>query len=152
MRTNIKALGFPLTEALLQHTERQLHFALSRSTTRIKSVIVRLGDLNGPRGGEDKFCRIQVHTEHGQSVIVEGTGADIYVVVNRVAERTGRNVIKRLSRQHEGVRRSRLEREKQSNVTDADLISEQEHVSSENPAPPAGSLGGRARNVNERRV
>ena len=104
MRINIQALGFPLTAALLDHTEQRLRFALTRTSARIKRVVVRLGDRNGPRGGEDKFCRMQVYLEYAAPVLIEDVGADLYAVIDRVAERAGRNVAKRVDRLHENVR------------------------------------------------
>ena len=107
MRIDIKGLGFPLTAALLDHTERRLRFALTRTSNRIKRVVVRLGDSNGPRGGEDKFCRMQVDLEHAPPVLIEDTGDDLYTVIDRAAERAGRNVAKRVNRQHQDVRPTR---------------------------------------------
>ena len=107
MRIDIQGLGFPLSAALLDHTRRRLRFALTRSGDRIKRVVVRLGDTNGPRGGEDKFCKIQVVLEHAPPVLIEDTGADLYAVIDRVAERAGRNVAKRVDRLHENVRPAR---------------------------------------------
>ena len=104
MRIDIRGDGLPLTAALLDHTERRLRFALTRSSDRIKRVVVRLGDVNGPRGGEDKFCRIQVHFEHTPPVLIEDAGADLYAMIDRVAERAGRNAAKRVDRLAERVR------------------------------------------------
>ena len=90
MRIEIQGLGFPLTAALLDHTERRLRFALTRTRDRIKRVVVRLGDINGPRAGEDKFCRIQVVLDGAPSLLIEDAGADLYAVIDRAAERAGR--------------------------------------------------------------
>ena len=108
MRINIQGLGFPLTAALLDHTERRLRFALTRTSDRIKRVVVRLGETNVSRGGEDQFCRMQVYLEHAAPVLIEDTGADLYVVIDRVAERAGRNVAKHADRLHQNVRLARL--------------------------------------------
>jgi ribosome-associated translation inhibitor RaiA len=102
-------LEFPLTAALLDHTELRLRFALTRTSDRIKRVVVRLGDTNGPRGGADKFCRMQVYLKHAPPVLIEETGADLYAAIDRVAERAGRSVAKRVDRRREDVRRARLE-------------------------------------------
>ena len=109
MRIDIQGLGFPLTAALLDHTERRLRFAFTRNGDRIKRVTVRLGDSNEPRGGEDKFCRMQVYLKHAPPVLIEDVGADLYAVIERVADRAGRNIAKRLDRQHENVRLAKPE-------------------------------------------
>jgi len=104
MRIDIHGRGFSLTAPLLDHTQRRLRFALSRSGDRIKRVEVRLVDTNGPRGGADKFCRMQVYLQHAPPVLIEDTGADLYAVIDRVAERAGRNVAKHVDRLRENAR------------------------------------------------
>lgn len=96
MKIQIQSLAFPLTAALLDHTERRLRLALARSGDRIKRVAVRLGDTNGPRGREDKFCRIQVFLEDAPPVLIEDSGGDLYAAIDRAAERAGRNVVRGL--------------------------------------------------------
>jgi putative sigma-54 modulation protein len=107
MRIDVQGLGFPLTAALLNHTERRLRFALTRTSDRISRVVVRLGDANGPRGGEDKFCRMQIHLERAAPVLIEDAGGDLYAVIDRVAERAGRNVAKHIDRRHQNARLAR---------------------------------------------
>jgi ribosome-associated translation inhibitor RaiA len=104
MRIDIQARGFSLTAPLLDHTQQRLRFALIRSGDRIRRVVVRLGDTNGPRGGEDKFCKIQVVLDHAPPVLIEDTGADLYAVIDRAAERAGRNVAKHVDRLRENAR------------------------------------------------
>ena len=108
MRIDIQGLGFALTAPLLDHTERRLRFALTRTRNRIKRVVVRLGNTHGTRGGEDKFCRMQVFLNHAPPVLIEDIGTDLYAVIDRVAERVGRNVVKRIDRLHEDVRVAKL--------------------------------------------
>ena len=101
MRIDIQGLGFPLTAPLLEHTERRLRFALTRTGDRVTRVAVRLGDSNGPRGGEDKFCRMQVYLQHAPPVLIEDAGADLYAAIDRAAERASRNVAKHVDRLRE---------------------------------------------------
>ena len=103
MKLQIQSVAFPLTAALLDHTERRLRFALTRSSDQITRVVVRLGDTNGPRGGEDKFCRMRVYLKHAPPVLIEDAGANLYAVIDRVAERAGRNVVKRFDRLRENL-------------------------------------------------
>ncbi len=104
MRIDIQGREFPLTAPLIEHTERRLRFALTRTSGRIRRVVVRLGDANGPRGGEDKFCKIQVFLENSPLVLIEDAGADLYAVIDRAAERAGYNVAKRIDRSRANVR------------------------------------------------
>ena len=99
MRIEIRGVAIPIAAALLDHTERRLRFALTRTSARIKRVVVRLGDANGPRGGgDDKFCRIQVVMERAPPILIEDTGADLHAVIDRAAERAGRVVAKHIDR------------------------------------------------------
>jgi len=107
MRIDIKGSSFPMTAALTDHADRRLRFALARMSDRIMRVAVVMGDSNGPRGGEDKFCRIQIHLKNAPQVLIEDTGAELYVVIDRAAERAGRSVAKRVDRQKEPVREAR---------------------------------------------
>ena len=108
MRIDVQGLGFPLTAALLNHTERRLRFALTRTSDRIMRVVVRLGDANGPRGGEDKFCRMQIYLQRAAPVRIEDAGVDLYAVIARAAERAGRSVATRIDRRHQNARPARL--------------------------------------------
>ncbi len=98
MRIEIQGLGFPLTAPLIDHTQRRLSFALTRNGHRIRRVMVRLGDTNGPHGGTDKFCKIQLFLEQMPTVIIGEAGADLYAVIDRASERAGRNIAKRVAR------------------------------------------------------
>ncbi|MFA7270433.1 MAG: hypothetical protein WC073_13930 [Sterolibacterium sp.] len=48
MRIEIQASGFDLTDALRDHTERRLQFALSWASDDVRKVLVRRSDINGP--------------------------------------------------------------------------------------------------------
>lgn len=101
MQIKIQARGFPLTEALREHAERRLRFALSWAGYDVRKVVVRLSDINGPRGGDDKRCCIQVVFPGTQDVVIEDTESDLYVAINRAVDRAERSVARRLARQRE---------------------------------------------------
>ena len=58
MQIDIQALDFPLTDALRSHAERRLRFALACSDDHIQRIVMRLSDINGPRGGADQRCHL----------------------------------------------------------------------------------------------
>jgi len=87
-----------VSEALRAHVERRLHFALGRFGGRVRQATVRLSDLNGPRGGVDKACRIAVRLPASPDLVVEDADGDLYVAIDRAAERAGRSVGRHLAR------------------------------------------------------
>ena len=97
MRIDIQARGFSLTEALKNYIERRLAFA--RSTKQIRYVQVRLSDINGPRGGRDKCCQIQVVLNHLADVVIKDTEDDFYKAIDCAADRAGHTLARRLARQ-----------------------------------------------------
>ena len=98
MQIDIQARDFSLTKALRGHIKRRLYFSLSTRANHIQRVMVRLSDTNGPRGGEDKRCQIQVRMPHLPDVVIEDTEANLYTAIDRAADRAGRTVGRRLSR------------------------------------------------------
>jgi len=98
MNMMIHAQGFKLTEGLTEHVKRRLRFALSRSSEQIQRVKVRLADINGPRGGVDKRCRIEIQLPNQPALMIEQLDSDMYAAISRSAARAERRVIGRLKR------------------------------------------------------
>ena len=104
MNIDMQSLGFPITGALADHARCRLRFVLTRRSDRIQRVVVRFGDENGPRGGVDKFCRVQVYLIDAPVAAVEDIGTDLYAVIDRAIDRVGRVVVKHLDRSRIGRR------------------------------------------------
>jgi ribosomal subunit interface protein len=99
MQIEIQARDFELTEALGSYIERRINFVLSSRYDQIKRIRVRLLDINGPRGGADKRCQIQITLPRLKDIVIEDTEPDLYVAIDRAADRAGRTVNRRLARQ-----------------------------------------------------
>ncbi len=102
MQFDIQTRGFSITESLRSYTERRMSFALHRNDNHILRACVRLADINGPRGGVDKRCQIELKLAGHNSIVIEDTEADLYVAIDRACERCMRTLARRLerSRQH----------------------------------------------------
>lgn len=98
MNINIQAQGFPLTEGLREHTRKRLQFALGSVSREVRQINVSLHDVNGPRGGKDKRCRIQIPITGGRDIVIEDMDADLYLAISRAAERAERSIVRRLER------------------------------------------------------
>jgi len=99
MQTDIQALGFPLTEALRERVLRRMRFALGGRSGDTRRVVVRLSDINGPKGGKDMCCQIRIVLSHIPDVVIKDTETDLYLAIDRGFDRAGRSVTRQLSRQ-----------------------------------------------------
>ena len=104
MQIIIQARNFSLTKALRSYIERRLRFALGSRDEHIQKIMVRLSDINGPRGGEDKCCQIQVVLPHLKDAVIEDIETDMYVAIDRATDRVSCAVGRRLSRQRDNNR------------------------------------------------
>jgi ribosomal subunit interface protein len=99
MQIEIQAHNFSLTEALATYIKRRINFVLSSRNDQIKRINVRLLDINGPRGGIDKRCRIHITLPRLSDIVIEDTEPDLYAAIDRATDRAGRTVNRRLARQ-----------------------------------------------------
>lgn len=99
MKMEVRATQRRVGATLRHHVERRLSFALGRFGRHIQAVKVQLSDLNGPRGGVDQRCRVEVSLASGGRLIVEDTQSYLYAAVSRAAERVGRVVARQLAKQ-----------------------------------------------------
>jgi putative sigma-54 modulation protein len=101
MLLSVHGKGIALTPALRALVERRVRFALDRQDHRIRSVRVRLEDLNGPRGGVDKRCMIQVRGDRGWMLLAEHTAADLRAAVAGAADRLEQAMSRALERRRD---------------------------------------------------
>ncbi len=106
MQIKIQTRKFSLTDALRSHAESRLRSALTCCDEHIQQVIMRLSDINGPRGGEDKCCHLQVVLAGLPDVVVEDIEVDMYVAIDRASDRAGRTVVRKLDRRKTLLRQS----------------------------------------------
>jgi ribosome-associated translation inhibitor RaiA len=74
-------------ETIREYASHRLSLALRRFESRIRRVIVRVSDLNGPRRGVDSRCSIAVDLVDGRQIFVNATTAWPFASVKRAASR-----------------------------------------------------------------
>lgn len=101
MRITIRQAS-ALPAAASELARHRFAFALGRFGPRVQSLSVRLRDLNGPRGGEDKLCAVAVRL-HGaaRAIVVQETDADTAAAISRAADRTARAVARAVEAVHD---------------------------------------------------
>ncbi len=98
MQIAIYSNDFAITEGIREHINRKLRFALARVRSHIKSVSVRLGDINGPRGGKDKRCLLTVSISNTQELVIYDVQVDMYHAIDNALSRLSRVVVRKIDR------------------------------------------------------
>jgi putative sigma-54 modulation protein len=98
MKIHVRSRQVEVDDTVRAHIERRLQFSLGRFSQRIRRVTVQIVDINGPRGGEDKVCRIEVRLPPTGSVFVEDMDADLHAAIDRAADRAARSVSRAIKR------------------------------------------------------
>lgn len=97
MRFDIRIQKLDLHQEVSHYIERRLRFSLSRLVSRLRTVNVRVFDVNGPRGGIDKCCRITAHILPSETVVLQEVDADLFAAIDRVTRRISRTFTRRLT-------------------------------------------------------
>ena len=90
MRIEIRSAGFSSDQALREHVWRRLRIALSHRVDDVQKVVVRMSDENGPMGGIDKRCRIEVALLGLPLQVVEAVAGDLHSAIDSATKRLGR--------------------------------------------------------------
>ncbi len=106
MQIDIQSRGFSLTDALVNYSEQRLIFSMSHFSDHINKVVVRLSDINGPRGGKDKCCHLRLIIAGLPNIVVKDTEINMYAAIDRAMDRIRRAVARRLDRQRTLLKRS----------------------------------------------
>jgi ribosome hibernation promoting factor len=94
MKLEIRGLKIEITDSLRTYAERKIGFALDRFAERIRTVRLKLGDMNGSRGGVDKRCQLAISLAHSSPITLESRAATVQGAVDRIASKV-RSFIKR---------------------------------------------------------
>lgn len=85
----------PETSSELRH---RILRAFERVLPWIRAVDVAIADLNGPRGGADKQCRLRVRGTSIPTIVIEHVGVDTISTVALAAARAEQAVLRKRAR------------------------------------------------------
>lgn len=98
MQLRIRTRGVDLDATTRDQVARNLTFALARVGAVVPAVEVTLLDVNGPRGGVDKRCRLRVAAPGRRAIVVEQAHRHVLGAVAGAADRLARLVVRALER------------------------------------------------------
>lgn len=114
MSVQVRIRELDLTEAIRAYVDRKLHASLGRFAGSLGDIQVTLTDVNGPRGGVDKACRISAELLPSRQKIVHEThDANIFAAIAHAIQKVRHTLrkalgrTKRWRRRRETIRRRR---------------------------------------------
>jgi len=99
MKIELHCDGLPANDKLHVHVQRRLGQALGRFRDRVQWARVWLKDVNGPRGGNDKQCLVQLRLKGASDIILREREVDAQSAFNRAAGRVVYALVRQLGRQ-----------------------------------------------------
>lgn len=82
----------------------RMRFALRRLSTFVPHAKVQFSDINGPRGGVDKRCQVELTTEKAGTVVIASLARDWRTALDRSLGRATRVLTRSLQRAQKPVR------------------------------------------------
>lgn len=92
MIVHVTSRDFPISDALGFFIRDRLSGLKRRHQQDISRITVQLFDINGPKGGEDKRCQIEIRLKKAAPVIIHDTCVDMYDAIQACVNRAKRIV------------------------------------------------------------
>ncbi|TWU20278.1 hypothetical protein Pla52o_47960 [Novipirellula galeiformis] len=101
MKLDISSNRIVIGNSLRNHIEERLNQSFQRLERWVQKVSICLDDINGPRGGVCKQCRVVVTLNGVESVVVTETGDSVGASLSQAIRRAGYALKRRVkSKQH----------------------------------------------------
>ncbi len=99
MISDIHVSRVNVSEQTRDYLDRRLNFALDRFKDSIGDISVTLADINGPRGGVDKKCRIRIILVGDRKpIIAESLQDSLRPAIDLAADSASRAVARRIDK------------------------------------------------------
>ena len=82
----------PEAAQLRELAVKRLQFVLRRLHKLVPRARVRLSDVNGPRGGVDKRCQVELNTEGAGTVVITALARDWRTALDSAMARAARSL------------------------------------------------------------
>ncbi|MFT6047884.1 MAG: putative sigma-54 modulation protein [Arenicella sp.] len=101
MQIVIHSNDFPLTSALYLFIRRHAKKSMRACSDQVDRVVVRLKDVNGPKGGEDKECCVEVRLASFAPIVVSKRSSDAYASISQALGRASRTTLRQLAKRRD---------------------------------------------------
>jgi hypothetical protein len=90
--------SIPHATDLVDLSQRRTRFALRRLVWLVPQATVSMSDVNGPRGGIDKRCQVELKTDVVGTVVVSSVASDWRGALDKALARAARFVLRLVQR------------------------------------------------------
>ncbi|MEO8384259.1 MAG: HPF/RaiA family ribosome-associated protein [Betaproteobacteria bacterium] len=87
---------------------RRVNFVMRRLAWLVPRAKVRLWDVNGPRGGVDKCCRLEFKTDHVGTVTITSVARDWRSALESALQRAAQRLLRSWQRRRDHKRSRHL--------------------------------------------
>ncbi len=98
----------PDAAPLRELADRRVRFVMRRLSWLVPRARVQLSDVNGPRGGLDKRCQIELKTETAGTVVITAVDRDWRSALESALTRAARTLARVWQRTHQRPRHRAL--------------------------------------------
>ena len=84
---------------------KRVQFALRRMSALVPRAKVQFSDVNGPRGGVDKRCQVELNTASNGKVVISSLASDWRTALDQSLERATRALTRNVQRNQKSLRK-----------------------------------------------
>ena len=82
MELTITDLNVGLSNENLSRIQQKTRRMFNKISDSVKKINITINDINGPRGGKDKNCRIIIHTKGIPDIVIKDNQTSVTSAVN----------------------------------------------------------------------
>lgn len=88
----------------IDYIHRRFSFAFGRMQHAMEEASITLSDINGPKGGRDKQCRIVVRSHTLPPIVILEKQSELKLAIDRGIARASRNLARQIKRKRANYR------------------------------------------------
>jgi putative sigma-54 modulation protein len=98
MELTITDLKMELSTENLSHIQKKILSMFSKFCERVQVIKVTIDDVNGPKGGKDKQCRVVIYSKGIPDIVITDNQTSVMSAVNIALSRARLSFLKKVKR------------------------------------------------------
>lgn len=104
MKLLIKARKIKLEATTKEYMKHRVSFAFARARHLIRTLTITIADVNGPKGGNDKQCKVLIRTNDLSDIVITETQSNLQASIDRALTRSSQNLLQRIKRKKSALK------------------------------------------------